>query len=96
MNPIGPLAAPFFPTRASSPEARSTETPPPATTEPQAPIGPNPRLRLDPGLGVVVLEFVDAADAVVRSLPNEQELRAYRLAQRTGDDRADPHSLKPR
>lgn len=96
MNPIGPLAAPHFPTRSPAPEARSIGAAPPEAAAPAVPMGPNPRLRLDPALGVVVMEFRGAADHVVRSLPNEQELRAYRLAQRTGGEPTEPHNFKPR
>jgi len=96
MNPIGPLTAPQFPTRSPALEARSIGTAVPETAAPPVPMGPNPRLRLDPALGVVVMEFRGAADDVVRSLPNEQELRAYRLAQRTGGEATDPHEFKPR
>jgi hypothetical protein len=55
-----------------------------ATAPPSPPIGPNPRLRLDPALGVVVMEFLDSAGKVARSTPTEAQLRAYRQAQITG------------
>jgi hypothetical protein len=43
-------------------------------------IRPNPRLRLDSGLGVVVIEFLDAQGDVRTSLPTEREMAAYRAA----------------
>lgn len=96
MNPIGPVAAPHFSPRSPAPEAPGAGGPPAEAAPPTMPIGPNPRLRLDPTLGMVVMEFRGAADHVVRSLPNEQELRAYRLAQRTGGDVKEPNDFKPR
>lgn len=54
-----------------------------ASTETQAAIDeirPNPRLRLDSGLGVVVIEFLDSQGEVRTSLPTEREMAAYRAA----------------
>ncbi len=62
--------------RAQAMAAPASQAPPPP------PIGPNPRLRLDPALGVVVMEFLDSAGQVARSAPSEAQLRAYREAQR--------------
>jgi len=39
---------------------------------------PNPTLRLDPGLAIVVIEFRDEVGAVRSSIPTEQQLEAYR------------------
>ena len=39
---------------------------------------PNPSLRLDSTLGMVVIEFRDDAGAVTRSIPTERQLNAYR------------------
>jgi hypothetical protein len=44
---------------------------------------PNPTLRLDPGLAIVVIEFRDEAGAVRSSIPTEQQLDAYRAWDRT-------------
>jgi hypothetical protein len=41
---------------------------------------PNPNLRLDPALGLVVLEFRDAGGAVEATIPTRRELEAYRSA----------------
>lgn len=85
MQPIGPASPVFPPPTQSRAESRNPDPPPPPEAEEQrASFAPNPNLRLDPALGVVVLEFRGVGDHVVRSLPNEQELRAYRDAQRTG------------
>jgi hypothetical protein len=52
--------------------------PPPAPT-PSTPWQlPNPRLRLDPTLGLVVLEFHnDTNGAVTRTIPSQSQLEAY-------------------
>ena len=52
------------------------------TGQPAPPIGPNPRLRLDPALGIVVMEFLDGEGKVARSAPSAAQLEAYRNAQR--------------
>lgn len=41
---------------------------------------PNPTLRLDSGLGMVVIEFRDSSGEVVASLPTPREINAYRVA----------------
>jgi hypothetical protein len=38
---------------------------------------PNPSLRLDPALGLVVIEFRNHAGVVSRSIPSQRELAAY-------------------
>lgn len=79
MKPIGTYLPTGLP---ATPPPRPTAAPtaPPAPALP--PIGPNPRLRLDPALGVVVMEFLDSAGKVERSAPSEAQLQAYRRAQR--------------
>lgn len=44
---------------------------------------PNPTLRLDPGLAIVVIEFRDETGAVRSTIPTEQQLDAYRTWDRT-------------
>lgn len=44
---------------------------------------PNPTLRLDPSLGMVVIEFRDGQGALKNSIPTQQQLDAYRTAERT-------------
>lgn len=39
---------------------------------------PNPRLRIDAALNIVVLEFRDDAGEVSRSIPSAKEIKAYR------------------
>lgn len=72
-----PQEAPPLPVRAAGP-ARSTGAPPPSMSVEAGP--PNPRLRMDSSLGMVVIEFRDAAGKVSTSLPTERELQAYRAA----------------
>jgi hypothetical protein len=43
---------------------------------------PNPALRLDPGLGIVVLEFRSAHGPRAETIPTRRELDAYRSAAR--------------
>jgi hypothetical protein len=76
MKPIGTYLPSGLP-------AAPTAGPPAAAAPPPAPpIGPNPRLRLDPALGIVVTEFLDGAGKVARSAPSAAQLEAYRNAQR--------------
>jgi hypothetical protein len=61
--------------------------PPPATvaTEPAAAsAAPNPALRMDPELGLVVLEFRNLRGEEAATIPTTRELEAYRRAARTG------------
>jgi hypothetical protein len=50
------------------PEAQQPTTPSPI---------PNPTLRLDPALGLVVLEFHSDTGAVTSSIPSQRQLQAY-------------------
>lgn len=76
MKPIGTYLPTGLPaTPAASPASGAA---PPTTP----PIGPNPRLRLDPALGIVVMEFLDGEGKVARSAPSAAQLEAYRNAQR--------------
>lgn len=43
---------------------------------------PNPTLRLDPGLALVVIEFRDGDGKVRETIPTEAQLEAYRASQR--------------
>lgn len=58
---------------------------------PSAPMRANPRLRIDPALGLVVMEFLDVAGQVRQSAPTEAVLEAYRRAQISGA----PQTEKP-
>ena len=41
---------------------------------------PNPTLRLDPTLGLVVIEFHNSAGGLTQSIPGQRQLDAYRTA----------------
>lgn len=49
----------------------------------------NPSMRLEPLLGLVILEFHDAQGRIERTLPTARALAAYRIAARTAEPRAD-------
>jgi len=83
MRPIGTYLPSGLPAQAPPQAATPAPAAPAAAAAPQLPpIGPNPRLRLDPALGIVVTEFLDSAGKLARSAPNEAQLQAYRNAQR--------------
>lgn len=46
---------------------------------------PNPSMRLDSKLALVVLEFHNDTGVVTNSIPSQQQLQAYRSAQQTTD-----------
>jgi len=80
--PPSPAASPRA-SRANDPRAHPDPTQPPepmALTEPTVPSRPipNPTLRLDSSLGMVVLEFHDNQGAVTGSIPSQRVLDAYR------------------
>lgn len=71
---------------AENPAEPSAEpTTPPAHAPPAQPASPmpNPQLRLDPALGLVVIEFRDASGAVRASIPTQRQLNAYRMWEQT-------------
>lgn len=70
MGPVATASA------APSPEERAPEATAAPTANPR-PL-PNPSLRLDAGLGMVVLEFRDDRGEVSSSIPSQRILDAYR------------------
>lgn len=80
-------APPHIPERAAQPPP---DPPPGVPANPAQPIAPNPSLRIEPTLGLVVFELRDGAGEVTRSVPTERELRAYRTAALRGEDTPDP------
>jgi hypothetical protein len=62
--------------RAAGPERDPGAAPPPAA----APVTPNPRLRLDGSLGMVVIEFRDSVGDVANTIPTPRQIAAYRAA----------------
>jgi hypothetical protein len=61
--------------RAAPPVRHEAEAIPP-----QAPVTPNPRLRLDGTLGMVVIEFRDSVGDVANTIPSPRQIAAYRAA----------------
>lgn len=90
MNTLSPLAPPRGadpPSEAAPPRAVARASPGvPAAASPGL---PNPSLRLDPALGLVVLEFRDQAGRTA-TLPTERELAAYRTARGRPDPTPPP------
>ena len=77
MHPIpalGPLATPVTAAAPAPPEVVLAPAAVAAVPE------PSPRMRLDPALGLVVLEFRDARGEVTQTLPSARQLAAYRIA----------------
>jgi hypothetical protein len=75
LRPLPISDAPRAPVRAAGPEREPGAPPPPA-----APATPNPRLRLDGSLGMVVIEFRDAVGDVASTIPTPRQIAAYRAA----------------
>jgi hypothetical protein len=56
---------------------------PPEHVAARSPI-PNPTLRLDPALGLVVIEFRNHTGAITTSIPSQRQLQAYQKWDMTG------------
>ncbi|BDG73567.1 hypothetical protein [Roseomonas fluvialis] len=76
LRPLPAADPPRAPARAAGPERDPGAAPPPAA----APATPNPRLRLDGSLGMVVIEFRDAVGDVANTIPTPRQIAAYRAA----------------
>jgi hypothetical protein len=70
-----PRPGPVAPEATPPAAARRAEAMP---AGPAAPMLPNPRLRIDAALNIVVLEFRDDGGKISRTLPSAQEIKAYR------------------
>lgn len=85
-----PKEAPRLPAGSAGSDRTPGSVPPPASPE----VGPaNPRLRIDRDLGMVVIEFRDAAGRVSVSLPTPREIEAYKAAVVYGADL--PSGVRP-
>ncbi len=73
--PLRPVADPARAARVGV-VAAAADAPVPAA----APVTPNPRLRLDAPLGMVVIEFRDAGGDVANTIPTPRQIAAYRAA----------------
>lgn len=92
MTPIPPSRAAHEATRAPPAEAAPAGAPRPTGGEAPAADSagtapPNPALRMDPELGLVIMEFRDRRGEVAATIPTSRELDAYRRAARTGAPR---------
>jgi hypothetical protein len=89
---IGAIASPStLPSTAGTNLVRTSTAPATATPAAATAAGnPNPTLRLDPALGLVVIEFVSKSGAVTTSIPTQRELAAYQngTAQPPGTERS--------
>lgn len=75
LRPLPISDPPRAPARAAGPDREPGAAPPPP-----APATPNPRLRLDGSLGMVVIEFRDAVGDVANTIPTPRQIAAYRAA----------------
>lgn len=75
-------------TRAHTPAPADAPAPPMRTFA-------NPSLRLDAGLGLVVIEFRNDAGAVTRSIPSQQQIDAYRTHEQTPPGPGGPTPEEP-
>lgn len=74
--PVTTVNPPLTAGPAQLPDVRVPEPQPTKIDEPQP--FPNPSLRLDPGLGLVVLEFRNNRGEISNSIPSQRVLDAYR------------------
>jgi len=74
-----PVLPPSLVARRGEPNPGSVAAAPAAASDP---VLPNPQLRLDAALGLVVLEFRDRGGQS-RTIPTERELDAYRSSARS-------------
>ncbi len=56
----------------------------------------NPSLRLDPALGLVVIEFRNESGAVTRSIPSQQQMDAYKQHEQTPPGPDGPPAEEPK
>ncbi len=75
LRPVQATEPPRALQRAAGPDRDAGAAPPPA-----APATPNPRLRLDGSLGMVVIEFRDSVGDVANTIPSPRQIAAYRAA----------------
>jgi hypothetical protein len=85
-----PPAAPPEPAHSRA-SAEAAQSPAVEAASPVTP-GPNPSQRLDPALGIIILQFHDGSGKTV-TLPTQRMLAAYRLA--GGPVHAEPAAKAP-
>ena len=79
IQPINPL--PASGEAATEPKTDHLASPPANQTAPPAQSYTNPALRLDPALGLIVIEFRNDAGSITSTIPSERQLEAYRMHQ---------------
>lgn len=84
-------ARPAAPTPTPSPAAAAPRAEPAGAAAP-APMLPNPRLRIDPALSLVVLEFRDSGE-VSRTIPSAREIDAYRSGTAESSEETPPPAV---
>lgn len=82
LNSLAAIALPS-PAPGGPPVAAAPESAPPPTAPAGVSGTPNPRLRLDGELGVVVIEFRSRTGEVSNSFPTPREMDAYRRSLQT-------------
>jgi len=85
------------PAGESHSELKSEPFVPATATQPRSQAQPyvNPSLRLDPALGLVVIEFHDDSGTLTSSIPSERQIEAYRRHQDTRPEQAKRAGAKP-
>ncbi len=83
---IDPAVIPRIPLPPASRPAQEVApaTPPPAVSAPETVTPLNPTMRIDPALGIVVIEFRDNSGDLSNSFPTQRELKAYHDAAQAG------------
>jgi hypothetical protein len=72
------VAATSIGNTAAKPKPAAVEPRPLADSAPTPPLTMNPVLRLDEGLGLVVIEFHNDSGVITTSIPSQRQLAAYR------------------
>ncbi len=81
-----PLIVPITSSASTIAPAERPRTNPPPPASPALPTSatPNPTLRLDPTLGIVVIEFHRTDGEAGSSFPSQRQLQTYRDVQEAG------------
>lgn len=74
IGPVTPASKAPAPAAAAAAAVLAAPAAPPVPS----PLFPNPALRIDPALGIVVMEVKDASGKVEDSFPTARQLNAYR------------------
>ncbi len=81
VNPTTPPAPPVeSPSVVSSKDVRSPSAPQAKQGKAEAPSGFNPSIKIDPDTHIVVMSISGPDGKVVRQIPNEHEMAAYKVS----------------